>query len=103
MKNPSVQKIMDRYYSKYKEFESKSEEELNELIKLGIENELKMSSTDKQALQDVYKKIIHMKMENKIKELQEKRKNDANQGTEQNNNVQRSGKTEESINKSTEQ
>ena len=102
MKNPSVQKIMERYYSKCKEFELKSEEELTELIKLGIQNELKMSSTDKQALQDVYKKILHMKMENKIKELKDK-KNDSLEGNKQIDNVQGSGQVEESINQSQEQ
>lgn len=78
MKNPEVQKIMNRYYSKCKEFEQKSKEELTELIKLGVENKLKMSSTDKQALQDVYKKLLHIEMENKIKQIQEEKiKNNA--------------------------
>lgn len=83
MKNPSVQKIMNRYYSKCREFEQKTKEELTELIKLGVENQLKMSSTDKQALQDVYKKLLHIEMENKIKEIQ-KEKNKSNE-TEDNN------------------
>jgi hypothetical protein len=97
MKNPEVQKIMNRYYSKCKEFEQKSKEELTELIKLGVENNLKMSSTDKQALQDVYKKMLQLEMQNKIKEIQDRKKqDDANKTTESNLGVEETTQNSES-------
>jgi hypothetical protein len=81
MKNVEVQKVMNRYYSKFKEFESKSKEELTDLIKLGIENKLKMSSTDKKALEDVYKKLLHIEMQNKIQQIKEEKEKKENETT----------------------
>ena len=103
MKNPQVQKIMKRYYEQLEKFETKTLEELNSLILQGIKGELKMSSTDKQALHDAYKKLLHISMNNKIEDMkkQKEAKNDNtntnSESSEQDENKEGSGQDSESI------
>lgn len=81
MKNPQIQKIMKRYFTKVKEFEEKGLETVNILIKDSFEGKIKMSSTDKQALHDAYKKLLKISLDEKVKSLKEE-KNANNESTQ---------------------
>jgi hypothetical protein len=100
---------MGRYQEKLQQYLGSTLEELNSLMLQGVKGELKMSSTDKQALHDAYKKLLHISMEKKIEEIKQEKesKNESTntniESSEQEKSEEGSGQNSESIEQSAEQ
>lgn len=60
-KNPTQAKIMQRYFDKKEEYSKLSYEEIDNLAKEVYEKKVKLSSTDKEALYDVYRPLVMKK------------------------------------------
>jgi hypothetical protein len=60
-KNPTQAKIMQRYFDKKEEYSKLSYEEIDTLAKEVYEKKVKLSSTDKEALYDVFRPLMFAK------------------------------------------